>query len=274
VWGDKPRFCGGCGQETTVKPPTMGEFAQQLGGAYLSTEGALWRTLKLLLFKPGELTRQYLQGRRKHFVLPLRLYLTISVITLLLLRVLTGGAAEAIKLDVDMSKGEYSVFNFGSDMNATMKDGVFSCVGLPAWLCKRLQRRMDVDAKGLQQQQAQLSERAVANTGPAMFAMLPVFALLMKLLYWQRRLHYTEHLVFALHLHAFWFVALALASPLSPLPVWLPLLAVPVYGLLAMRRVYGGGWWGLLLRASVASTLYGVALLLAMLVVVVWALLS
>jgi hypothetical protein len=50
-----------------MRPPTLiSEFMQQFGGAYFSTEGALWRTLKLLLLKPGELTVQYLAGRRKH----------------------------------------------------------------------------------------------------------------------------------------------------------------------------------------------------------------
>src|SRR6185295_17661098 len=45
----RPRFCPACGQETTLRPPTLGEFAQQFGGAYLATEGALWRSLRLLL---------------------------------------------------------------------------------------------------------------------------------------------------------------------------------------------------------------------------------
>ena len=89
----RPRFCPACGQETNLKPPTLMEFAQQFGGAYLSTEGALWRTLKLLVGKPGELTRQYLAGRRKHHVLPLRRYLTISVVTLLMLRLLASTAS-------------------------------------------------------------------------------------------------------------------------------------------------------------------------------------
>mgnify|MGYP001057476860 CR=1 FL=1 len=81
----RPRFCPVCGQETNLRPPRLGEFLQQFGGAYFATEGALWRTLKLLLFKPGELTRQYLAGRRKHYVLPLRLYLTISLAISLLM---------------------------------------------------------------------------------------------------------------------------------------------------------------------------------------------
>jgi len=52
------------------------ELAQQFGGADLSTEGACWHTLKLLLTRPGELTAQYLAGRRKYPVLPLRLCLS------------------------------------------------------------------------------------------------------------------------------------------------------------------------------------------------------
>ena len=47
-----------------MRPPTLVEFAQQFGGAYLATEGALWRTLRLLLTRPGELTRRYLAGPR------------------------------------------------------------------------------------------------------------------------------------------------------------------------------------------------------------------
>jgi hypothetical protein len=77
-------------------------------------------------------------------------------------------------------------------------------------------------------------------------------------------LRYTEHLVFALHVHAFWFVALLLTLPdWGPLTA-LALLAVPVYTLLAMKRVYGGRRWPRLLRAGLVSALYGTTLVLAL----------
>ena len=66
----------------------MAEHFQQFGGAYFATEDALWRTLKLLLLQPGELTAEYLRGRRKHYVMPLRLFLSMAVVMLLTLRVL------------------------------------------------------------------------------------------------------------------------------------------------------------------------------------------
>ena len=237
------------------------EFVQQLGGAYFSTEGALWRTLKLLLFKPGELTRQYLAGRRKHYVLPLRLYLTISLVVLLTMRIVAGFALEEPgAITIDPKDGQYSVIEFGADHNAGMKDGKFFCVGLPEWLCKRLQRRMDVDATVLKREIAEIGQRFVGNIGIGMFVMLPVFALLMKLVYWNRGLHYTEHLVFALHVHAFWFFAQLVVLPGQNWLTGLAFFAVPVYTHRAMWRVYGGGWWWRFLRACLVALIYLVVL--------------
>jgi Protein of unknown function (DUF3667) len=241
------------------------EFVQQLGGAYFSTEGALWRTLKLLLLKPGELTRQYLAGRRKHYVLPLRLYLTISLLALLALRIGAGLSLEQEgAITIDPKDGQYTVIGLGSEHNAGMKDGKFFCTGLPEWLCKRLQRRMDVDETALKREIAEIGQRFVGNIGIGMFVMLPVFALLLKLVYWNRGLHYTEHLVFALHVHAFWFLALLFTLPGWGLLTAFALLAVPVYTLMAMKRVYGGRRWPRLLRASLVSVLYATTLALAL----------
>jgi Protein of unknown function (DUF3667) len=253
----RPRFCPECGQETNVRPPRIGEFLQQFGGAYFATEGALWRTFKLLLFKPGELTRQYLAGRRKHYVLPLRLYLSVSVVVLLVMRVLaSAGMDSGFQFDINPRKSEYTIVSIGDGMEAGMKDGQFFCRGFPTWVCKRLQRRLDLDPKGLQMQAAELGQRAIGNIGLGMFFILPLFAAGLKLVYINRGLRYTEHLVFALHLHAFWFVALMFT--LGDLP-WLngaAGLAIPVYTWLAMRRVYRDRWWTLLLRSAVLSMLY------------------
>jgi hypothetical protein len=267
----RPRFCPACGQETNIRPPRIGEFIQQFGGAYFATEGALWRTLKLLLFKPGELTRQYLTGRRKHYVLPLRLYLTISVLTLLLLR-LVAGLPEEIRhgpVAVKVSLSDKEIVILGG--RAGMTEGAFHCTDLPAWLCQRLKQRIDLDPDAMAKQLRQVNERFIANLGNALFVMLPCFALWLKLVYRNRGMHYTEHLVFALHVHAFWFVALAFTLPDQ---LWLSNLAftaIPWYTMLAMRRVYGGRRWPRFLRAGVVSLLYGATLALALVGLALWA---
>ena len=258
-------------------PPTLREFAQQFGGAYLSTEGALWRTLKLLLLKPGELTVQYLAGRRKHYVLPLRLYLTISVVTLLLVRLL-GAVPVQVSITPDEAKAMAKPRNFvllglGDDGKGIgMKDGVFYCNTVPQWTCKRIQRFASDDPQALTVAIEDFKQRFLANLGSAVFLLLPTFALGLKLVYRSRRMRYTEHLVFALHVHAFWFLALGLILT----NVWwltaIGCTAVPLYSMLAMRRVYGGRRWPRFLRAAVVSFLYLVVLGVALSFVGLWTL--
>ena len=266
-----PRFCPACGQESHIRPPRIGEFIQQFGGAYFATEGALWRTLKLLLFKPGELTRQYLAGRRKHYVLPLRLYLTISLVVLLMVRMVASiniDSPDSVKFDAGEARNATVSLGVG---RAGLRDGVFFCTDLPAWVCKRIQRRIDLKPEALAGAMQQLGERFVAHLGAALFVVLPSFALWLKLVYWNRHLRYTEHLVYALHLHTFWFLMIALAMAPWGWMSGLAMAAVPVYAWLSMGRVYGGRRWPRLWRAGVVSGLYMVTLALAMMGVGVWA---
>ena len=118
------------------------------------------------------------------------------------------------------------------------------------------------------------SGRFVGHWGTAMFLLVPMFALWCKIAWLNRRLRYTEHLVYALHLHAFWFAVIAIAQ--FPLPL-LPLLAavgMPAYALLASHRVYGGRWVPTLLRNAAVAIAYGVTLLVALGVVSLWAFLG
>jgi Protein of unknown function (DUF3667) len=254
----RPAYCPACGQETQIKAPTVGEFLQQFGGAYFSTEGALWRTFKLLLTRPGELTAQYLAGRRKHYVLPLRLFLTISVLMLLSMRVVSSleyadfEDPEVTNALPDQPFSMQLELGLGS---AGLDNGVFYCEGLPAWLCGRIEKRLNVDARAVVLQMQKVSERVASHAGYVSFALLPGFAFGLWLLFRSRGLHYTEHLVFALHLHAFWFLLAAVLMwaglLIGEYALYAALLGAPAYAALSMHRVYGGRWWALVLRLLV-----------------------
>jgi hypothetical protein len=216
------------------------------------------------------LTVQYLAGRRRRYVLPLRLYLTISVLALVLLRLSAspvlkvepphGGQAERARpTEINIGGGRFG-----------RKAGVVYCNDLPVWLCQRLQKRFDVDAAGIAAEAERFNEHFLGNLGGAMFILLPAFALWLKLAYRNRRMRYTEHLVFALHLQAFWFVAVVLfLTGWWPI-VTLAVLAMPVYAALAARRVYDGRWWANLLRGAAVMVAYGVTLMLSLTLVGLW----
>jgi hypothetical protein len=67
-------FCGSCGQSATVHR-TLHAFWHDFLHSILHFDGKVWRTLPLLLLKPGELTRRYIHGERAKFISPLALFL-------------------------------------------------------------------------------------------------------------------------------------------------------------------------------------------------------
>ena len=66
--------CHSCGQQAHLHR-TMGAFLHDLMHGALHFDGKTWRTLPKLFFKPGELTRRYIDGERMRFVSPMALFL-------------------------------------------------------------------------------------------------------------------------------------------------------------------------------------------------------
>ena len=67
-------FCQQCGQHGHVHRTLSAFFHDFLHGV-LHFDGKLWRTLPLLAWKPGELTRRYVDGQRASFISPMALFL-------------------------------------------------------------------------------------------------------------------------------------------------------------------------------------------------------
>src|SRR6266567_728497 len=67
-------FCHECGQHDHVHR-TLEAFFHDFAHGVLHFEGKIWRTLPLLAWKPGELTRRYIDGQRASFVSPIALFL-------------------------------------------------------------------------------------------------------------------------------------------------------------------------------------------------------
>lgn len=66
--------CHGCGQKAHLHR-TLGAFLHDLLHGALHLDGKIWRTMPLLIFKPGALTRRYIDGERAKFVSPMALFL-------------------------------------------------------------------------------------------------------------------------------------------------------------------------------------------------------
>lgn len=67
-------FCATCGQKAHVHRSVRG-FLQDFIVGLFNFEGKFWRTLPMLAWKPGEMTRRYIAGERARFISPVALYL-------------------------------------------------------------------------------------------------------------------------------------------------------------------------------------------------------
>jgi hypothetical protein len=140
------------------------------------------------------------------------------------------------------------------------------------WIETRVKRKWE--GKSTRDTLQELYSGAMSNIPYALFMLLPLFAVMTKLIYFNRGLYFGEHMVYALHVHAFTFFVLLLIA-LVPDPIsGLIFFAAIIYYLIAMQRFFGGRWWANVLRYAVIGSLYPlllalVATLVLLLVIVV-----
>lgn len=67
-------YCSACGQKAHVHRSVRAFFQDFVQGLF-NFEGKIWRTLPMLAWRPGEMTRRYIAGERARFISPVALYL-------------------------------------------------------------------------------------------------------------------------------------------------------------------------------------------------------
>lgn len=286
----RPRHCGHCGQETDLHPPSVREMFTEYLGHYVALDGPLWRTLWALIALPGHLTVAYFHGQRRRYVLPLRVYLSASFLFFVGWALLPQGPSQVVET-APAAPGGAAQVRVSPDMTpaqaASMADAIARGASAPASspasaaatdagpvrITTKLNGCADTETgacsaagrwlthaieKGQSMTFSQWMARIRALAPYAMLAMQPLFAALLLAVLAGRGRRYAEHFVFSLHAHSLWFLALllALAAHLEGVMA----LAVFGHGLVALRRVYGLGWWGASWRAVVLSSFYFVLL--------------
>ena len=127
--------------------------------------------------------------------------------------------------------------------------------------------------KDMEKNPDRLKDAVLGALPSTLFILLPLFALMLKVAYLFKRRLYMEHLIVALHSHAFLCLAVLLALLLSMLGEAVPALSTPVgwiegllllwmplYLLLMQKRVYGQGWTMTLLKYFTIGICYTILL--------------
>jgi len=251
-------FCSACGQRDVPPYPSVRELAVDAFWELSGWDGRFATTVRALLRHPGKLTREFLEGRRARYISPLRLYLMSRLVFFI-----AAAAAPDVRLDdgkamflglrvtptvqtgstpsraqrVGDAAGQ--AMETGQALDPAARDSLLAEIARAPGFMQPFLRRSLVDPAGF--------KRGILEAMPRMlFVLLPVFAAIVAIFYRGRK--YPEHLYFAIHLHAFVFLALSLielskftgAPALAGSIATITLLGIPVYATFAFRGTYGG----------------------------------
>jgi hypothetical protein len=279
-------YCSRCGQVAVDYRRSFRHVIADVLESFLNWDSKFTKTIGLLLISPGWLTNQFVAGRRTRYLHPLRLYLLVSVVFFLCARLLPmspgrvhAQMSPADRVEVEKAMSDPNVPAAVREQvrqamaNAAKAPGVKGVDSLivpapptppavaglknvPAppksddgtsgnWLKRRVKEKVGPNGSNAQL----LGSTLRNNISTMMLFCIPLFALVLKILYLRQRRFYIEHLVYALHIHAFFYIALlvivlagwaakhsipALETPL----VWILSLALITQVFLSIRQVY------------------------------------
>ena len=228
-------WCYVCGQEYGHRRRSVADLAFEAFEGMFHADGRLWKTLPRLLFRPGTLTRDYVNGKRAPQAPPFSVFLIVVV-----LFVFVGGTTG------HQSGSSEPVQNPAAPSPAASTFAAADDSSLAGWIKTREQVA-----------RAQPERFAiVAETWEHRLAivMLPISTLILAALFaFNKRFLVHDHLVFSMHSLAFAGLVLSacmiLALALGDWAVWLWVL-LPIHLFFHMRGFY---------RASVPGTLVRMA---------------
>jgi len=248
-------YCSQCGQHISDVRVSVGVLAHDFFAEHVGVDSKVPRTVWRLVRRPGALTSEYLSGRRARYVLPLKLYLSASVVFFLVIALL-GSKSTTSGATIRITASDSAAMDSARRSKGSTLQQKFMKRAAERFQGKTPQQTASIIVAGF--------KRYVPNM---IFAMLPVFAAILYLLYRRSKRFYAEHLIFAFHFHAFVFVALTLEAFLPELldPVFFAWIFA--YLFLAMRRVYGESRKRTAVKYATVIATYVIALFVASFVV-------
>jgi len=362
-------YCSNCGQAAIDYRRSFRHVIVDVLDSFLNWDSKFIRSIGLLLWRPGWLTNQFLEGRRVRFLHPLRLYLLVSIVFFLCARLIPVSDTQTTNVEdlppeareqlekkiteLKTKEKDLSLFEISGDKKepdvpaappppaepkapvdqkepaapaATLtpqaiakeenapeatpatsetealideiknqvktgkkkkepgphiqsgndkekKGGVNVHFGpdkggpqtpFEAWMEQRIKDRIgEHGTKG-----KLFIETLRSNLSTMMLFCVPLFAFILKVLYLRQKRFYIEHLVYALNIHAFFYITSILVVLISiGLHSWIPgapqilltiflSLLVFVQIFVSIRRVYRQGWFMTMFKFGFGGLIY------------------
>jgi hypothetical protein len=204
-------YCHICGQKRYErKDRTVATFIRHFFEEAFSFDSKFYRSVRLLLVKPGFLTGEYFSGRVSSYITPLKMYLFVSVVSFFISSLVSTGDFASLTESLDLKQ---FVTNY-------------------------------VNSQGVSYElfETRFDNEMGAKTPLYFLVLMVLFSLPLKLIYISSKRLYVEHLVFSMHFFSFLLISLTVSSLLElliPDITAVFLFIIPfIYLLIAVKNVY------------------------------------
>src|SRR5215470_611939 len=282
-------WCAKCGQPAIDYRRSFRYIIVDLLNEFLNWDSKFFKTIALLLVRPWKLTNDFLAGHRVRYVNPLRLYLLASILFFFAVNYWAKAihltpkrlspadrtAVEAklkdknvpgeVRAEVeDALRSENEQTGQSSPGTATPKQASTPIVEFADFApsknqSKPFEKWMEARAKEKMGEQGTKMDlfikTLISNLPYMMLCCIPLFAVVLKLLYVRRKIFYIDHLIYALHIHSFAYLATILiilvtiglnhaaAGAFSGSIIALLWITFATQIFLSVRRVYRQAWF-------------------------------
>ena len=238
-------YCHECGQHAHVHRTLSAFFHDFLHGV-LHFEGKIWRTLPLLVWKPGELTRGYIDGQRARFVSPIALFLFCVFLTFAVM-----GLTGSLKTPDFKSGSQVETLNAKALKDRKIRQQTFDLQteGLVSWISEPLEKARENPEL--------IFYKLKTDAYKFSWALIPISVPFVWLLFpFSRRFRLYDHTVFVTYSLCFMMLLLSTATIVglvSSTHEDLAWLVPPFHMYRQLRGAYGVGRWAGIWRAAALS---------------------
>jgi hypothetical protein len=213
VFDKEYNFCPYCGQENRDLKLSFKHVVSDFLSGLFNVDNKLFVTLKLLLFKPAFLTREYVEGKRTKYISPVRLYLFISLVYFFIISFTTSSNIVDIGAK---ERGEADTAAMETVNNVTGLSVNDKSETLPYFLRVIVEKSRYIKTENGKRV---FWDKFRKNVSAGMFLLMPVTALILMLLFYKNH-YYLEHLILIIHLQSLWFLLFIVTILLNIMSGW------------------------------------------------------
>lgn len=78
------KYCSNCGQLNSTKKLTLKDFIEEFFGNFYAYDSRLRNSIISIFTKPGQLAKEFINGKRQHYANPFRLFLSVAIVSFIL----------------------------------------------------------------------------------------------------------------------------------------------------------------------------------------------